>query len=76
MIKKDLQVMSELFCRIAAGNRLDLFQEDRPEVLLSRNNLNAIHTVYAAHVSKQLTHGDYETSMISEYIGDDTEASS
>ena len=68
--------MSELFCRIAAGNRLDLFQEYRPEVLLSRNNLNAIHTVYAAHVSKQLTHGDYETSMISEYIGDDTEASS
>lgn len=68
--------MSELFCRIAAGNRLDLFQEDRPEVLLSRNNLNAIHTAYTAHVSKQLTHGDYETSMISEYIGDDTEASS
>ena len=76
MIKKDLQVMSELFCRIAPGNRLDLFQEGRPEVLLSRNNLNAIHTPYAAHVSKQLTHGDYETSMISEYIGDDTEASS
>ena len=29
------------------------------EVLLSRNNLNAIHTAYAAHVSKQLTPGDY-----------------
>ena len=76
--------MSELFCRIAPGNRLDLFQEGETllavisagveydllcldisileegrEVLLSRNNLNAIHTVYAAHVSKQLTHGDY-----------------
>ena len=68
--------MSELFCRIASGNRLDLFQEGRPEVLLSRNNLKAIHTAYTAHVSKQLTPGDYETSMISEYIVDDTEASS
>ena len=38
---------------------MTVFQEGRPEVLLSRNNLNAIHTVYAAHVSKQLTHGDY-----------------
>ena len=65
--------MSELFCRIAPGNRLDLFQEGETllavisegveydllfldiiileegrDVLLSRNNLNAIHTVYAA----------------------------
>ena len=51
--------MSELFCRIAPGNRLDLFREGRPEVLLSRNNLNGIHTAYAARVYKQLTHGDY-----------------
>ena len=57
------------------GTKFCILEEGR-EVLLSRNNLNAIHTAYAAHVSKQLTHGDYETSMISEYIGDDTEASS
>ena len=57
------------------GTKFCILEEGR-EVLLSRNNLNAIHTAYAAHVSKQLTRGDYETSMISEYIGDDTEASS
>ena len=33
--------------------------EDGREVLLGRKNLNAIHTAYAAHVYKQLTHGNY-----------------
>ena len=40
------------------GTKFCILGEGR-EVLLSRNNLNAIHTAYAAHVSKQLTHGDH-----------------
>ena len=40
------------------GTKFCILEEGR-EVLLSRNNLNAIHTAYAAHVFKQLTRGDY-----------------
>ena len=40
------------------GTKFCILEEGR-EVLLSRNNLNAIHTPYAAHVFKQLTRGDY-----------------
>ena len=38
------------------GTKFCILEEGR-EVLLSRNNLNAIHTPYAAHVFKQLTRG-------------------